>query len=134
MALTLSAGNDRTGVAHTPARGGSTASNETDNGLGLRPGEVVLFKICSSLFFHAATDLADDNNAYGNCEYVTCPDEGSGLTLRSIIFEENLDHIKVSGTREGVTTNTNAKSLTEPHVGGLGNSLVSEGARAGHDT
>lgn len=55
-------------------------------------------------------------------------------TFRGIILEENLHDVDMLGTREGISTNTDAKSLTEANIGRLCDGLVGQSSRARDNT
>lgn len=59
---------------------------------------------------------------------------GCGITIGILIFKEELDDIDVLGTREGVTTDTNAETLTKTDGSGLCNCLVGQSTRPRDDT
>jgi hypothetical protein len=56
------------------------------------------------------------------------------FTLSSIIFQENAQAVNKVGTVQGVTTNTNAKSLAETDFSGLVHSLVGKSTGTRDDT
>ena len=49
-------------MTHTPAGRSGTASNEANDGLGIRPRLVVLLEILGSLLLHTTTNLANEDN------------------------------------------------------------------------
>ena len=60
--------------------------------------------------------------------------EGERSTFCRIVLEEDLDDIEVLGSREWITTNSNAKGLPEPDAGCLSDSLVRQCTRPRDDS
>ena len=101
-------------MSHSSAGRSSTTSNESDNGL---VGVSVLLQPLSSLLLSSSTDLSDHHDTLG---------------LR--IVGEALQTVDEVGSVERITTNTHDGGLTKTVGGGLPDSLVGQGSRAGHNT
>ena len=54
-------------------------------------------------------------------------------TFCCIVLEEDLDDIDMLRPREWIATDSNTQRLSEPYVGCLGDSLVCQCTRPGHD-
>lgn len=56
------------------------------------------------------------------------------LTFGSIVFQEDSQAVNEVGTVQRITTNSDAKSLTEANLGSLVDGLIGKGTRARDDT
>ena len=112
-------------MTHTPAGRSGTASNEANDGLGIRPRLVVLLEVFRCLLFHRTANLANENNTYTVTKLSKLLKDGLILlTLSLRLFKEDLDDVNVLSSGEGVSSNTNAKGLAESNFGCLRNGLV----------
>jgi hypothetical protein len=112
---TLAAGNDGTGVAHTPTGRSRDTGDERDNGLLLQL--VGLTEEVRGILLGGTTDLTNH-------------DDTVGLG----VLEEDLEAVDEVGAAEGVTADTDDERLTETGLGGLVDGLVGEGTGTGDDT
>ena len=110
----LSARDDGTGVAHTPARGGRAAGDEADDWLA---GVTVLRPPFGGVLLGGSTDLTDHDDA-----------------LRLRVVAELLEAVDEVAAVEGVTADAHNSGLAKARGGGLVHSLVREGAGARDDT
>eukprot|EP01137_Pigoraptor_chileana_P004132 Opistho-2@45410 len=113
---TLSAGNNGAGVAHAASGGSRAACNKRHDGLGRLASEVVLLEECSRILLRRSTNLTNENDALG-----------------LIVLEEDIKAVHEIGSVEWVAANTNTERLAKTRGGRLRNSLIREGARAGHN-
>ena len=111
---TLATSDDGTGVAHAAAWRSGLAGDEANHG---QVAVVVLTEPVGGLFLSLATDLTDHDD-----------------TLGLGVIHKLSEHVNEVGTVEGVTADTDDGRLTEALGRGLVDSLVSEGARTGHNT
>ena len=102
-----------TSVTHSSSRGSRDTSNEADDGL---VGSVVLLEEVCSVLFGGTTNLANHDDS-----------------VSLAVLEEDLEAVDEVCAREGVTTNTDDKRLTETGLGGLVDGLVGKSAGAGDD-
>lgn len=112
---TLAAGNNGTGVAHTPTGRRGDTGDERDNGLLLLL--VGLAEEVRGVLLGGTTNLTDH-------------DDTVGLG----VLEEDLEAVDEVGAAEGVTADTDDERLTETSLGGLVDGLVGEGTGTGDDT
>src|SRR6056297_1327905 len=107
----LAARDDGAGVAHAAARRRGAPGDEAGNRLLAALLGLVLEELRGVLFRRAA-DLADHDDALG-----------------LVIGEEPFQHVDMLGPLDRVAADTHACGLPEPHIGGLLDRLVGEGAR-----
>lgn len=114
--VTLSAADNGTGVAHSPARRCRDTGNEADNRL---VGSVVLLQEVCSILLGGTTNLSNHDNTVG-----------------LLVLEEDFQAVNEVGSREGVTTDTDNERLAKTGLGSLIYGFVREssGARDDADT
>lgn len=129
---TLTTANDGTSVTHTSTGRCSSSSDETHDRFVLH---IVFFQVGSRLFLVGTTDFTNQNDALVlGSEYRAVVWTSGAGTLCRIIVQKPFQAVDKVGAREGVTTHTNAESLTETDRSRLRYSLVGQGTGTRHDT
>ena len=103
-------------MAHAAARRGRAACDEPSAGLGAAFLGLVLQELCR-FFFGGATDFTDHDDRLG-----------------FIIAQEHVQHVDMFGALDRVAADANGRRLAQADVGCLLDRLISQRARAGHNT
>ena len=117
LCFAFSSRDDCTCVTHSSTWRCCSSSDESYYRFRVRASLVVLFQVSSCFLLHGTTDLSDEND-----------------TLSLVILHESLYDINMLRAGEGVSTDTDAKSLTKSNFRGLVNSFVCQCSRTRNDT
>ncbi|KAH3669268.1 hypothetical protein OGAPHI_001389 [Ogataea philodendri] len=115
--LTLTTGNQSTGVAHSSSWWSSDTGNEGGNGLRHVSGEVVLLEEVGSLFLGLSSDFSNHND-----------------TLGVRVIQKECQSIDEIGARAWVSSHSDHQRLAKTDLCGLVDGLVGQGTRSGHNS